>query len=66
MTRKDYIRIAEVLNTASAYSAHDPAAEAMRRNIALDLTVTLRADNPRFSPDRFLTAANVYVSEVNY
>ena len=53
MTRKDYVKIAEVIATAWMDS------QDTRESLASDFADMLEADNPNFNRDRFLKAAGV-------
>jgi hypothetical protein len=61
MSRKDYVAVAEVLNTQAvkAVEGHEVTAFFAVADIANGLADLFAADNPRFDRDRFLTAAGV-------
>ena len=52
MTRKDYIKIAKILQTTEL-EAHK------RASLAVSFAAICREDNPRFDVDRFLKACGV-------
>ena len=54
MTKKDYVKIAQVINFTSAWYPADKLKE-----LSLNLSEALQADNPRFDRARFLTACGV-------
>lgn len=56
MTKKDYIRIAVIVN--SYYVSYSDESETVE-NIALDLADMFEKENPRFDRDRFLIACGV-------
>ena len=59
MTRKDYIKIAEILNKARENGKESHAFEPvglMTHFIACQMADMLLADNPRFDRSRFLKA----------
>jgi len=58
MTRKDYERIARVLNAFSSMDTSRPLGLAVAV-IADSLALVFAADNPRFSRDRFLAVVDV-------
>lgn len=59
MTRKDYIAIAAILKARR--TLHASASGKTVDAIAKDLCSMLKADNPNFDRDRFLTACGVTV-----
>jgi hypothetical protein len=53
MSRKDYVRIAQILAGVENYDD--------RRQLARDFAVMLKEDNPHFDHGRFMAACNVEV-----
>lgn len=61
MTRKDYIRIAEAIQSAR-YTCSQAGTETANKAcnvVAFEFARLLAADNPRFDRERFLTACGV-------
>jgi hypothetical protein len=61
MTRQDYVKIADVLASHMEVSDHfhsETYAEIIEF-VAKDLAHMLKADNPRFDREKFLTACGV-------
>lgn len=61
MTRKDYIVIAEAIKDALSYDANEHE-RSMAQNIANRIAIAMRADNPRFDRERFMTATGAFGS----
>jgi hypothetical protein len=64
MTRKDYIKFAEVIKTAKAHiKAHEcniPSDEIVEK-VAVDLAYVFKQDNPKFDMERFFKACELEV-----
>lgn len=61
MTRKDYVLIAKVINGAHPIGSgptHKPRCETLR-NVAEQMAVQLRQDNPNFDRARFIAACGL-------
>ena len=62
MTRKDYIKFAEMLkniDTVGLDSDDTFSREDTRRDIAMGMCRIFAEDNPNFDRDKFLTAAEI-------
>ena len=56
MTKKDYIKIAEVIRESRGYGLD---ADEVLSNLASDLAVVFQSDNDKFDQDRFLEACGL-------
>lgn len=63
MTRKDYIKVADMLAGEFALARHDNTvgAVAALRNVTFGIADIFAQDNPRFDRQRFYTAAGLEV-----
>lgn len=60
MTRKDYQLIADVIKATAANRPTDPQGwTPTLRALALNLSVELQKENPRFKPEYFLKACGI-------
>jgi len=58
MTRKDYIKIADVLSTGMYMASNDKVSEIIVDHITEELCRLFKEDNSRFDADRFKSAVN--------
>lgn len=59
MTKKDYIKLADVMRVNKPNPVNGYQGLITWDRILSDLMVTLKSDNPRFNKDRFMTACGV-------
>ena len=55
MTRKDYVKIAKVINGSTAIYSDETV---LKNHLISELCVIFEEDNPNFDRTRFLTACN--------
>ena len=58
MTKKDYIKIADVLNTGMYMASNVKASEIIVDHITEELCRLFKEDNSRFDEDRFKSAVS--------
>jgi hypothetical protein len=57
MTRKHYVEVAEIIRDAIALAEGDDAVTTAKQ-IAVNMAIMFRRDNPRFDAGRFYAAIN--------